>query len=70
MDDSLIGEVTKIIPNKYLLCNFLSTRIKQLASGVRPTIDASGMNLFEVAARELTSGNLKVEKVSVEEEEE
>jgi DNA-directed RNA polymerase subunit K/omega len=61
-------ELLEKIPNKYVLCCSLATRIKQLGMGAKPTIPASGMNPMEIARREFLSGTVKNKEVGEAEE--
>lgn len=61
MNPLFIEQATASIPNKQLLINIVSKRVRQLMAGSRPLIDDSfRMGLADIALAEIAAGKIKI----------
>ncbi|KAB2643865.1 MAG: DNA-directed RNA polymerase subunit omega [Verrucomicrobia bacterium] len=61
MNSQIIEQASQVVPNKQLLINMVSKRVRQLMAGSRPLIDNSyNMGLADIALSEIAAGNVSI----------
>lgn len=61
MNPLFIEQATAVVPNKQLLINIVSKRVRQLMAGSRPLIDDTfRMGLADIALSEIAAGKIKI----------
>ena len=61
MNSQIIEQASQVVPNKQLLINMVSKRVRQLMAGSRPLIDNSyNMGLADIALSEIAAGNISI----------
>lgn len=61
MNPLLIEQAAAVIPNKQLLINVVSKRVRQLIAGSRPMIeDSFRMGLADIALSEIAAGMIQI----------
>lgn len=61
MNSLLIEQATAAVPNKQLLINLVSKRVRQLMAGSRPLIDDSfRMGLADIALAEIAAHKIEM----------
>ena len=61
MNSQIIEQASQVVPNKQLLINMVSKRVRQLMAGSRPLIDNSyNMGLADIALPEIAAGNVSI----------
>lgn len=67
MNAKLLEAASVVIPNKQMLVNVISRRVKQLARGHRPLIEfVPGMGLADVALTEVIDAKLTYELTPID----
>ena len=69
MTTQLHQEAAQLIPNKQLLINVVSKRVRQLGLGHRPMVETTPrMSLTDIALKEIVAGKLAFEAVKASQE--
>jgi len=58
----LYSKALEVIPQRYLLVNVMSMRIRQLQGGVEPLVEPENSSLFDIALKEIVTGKIQVKK--------
>ena len=62
----LVSKCVDVVGNRFLLCNILSQRVKQLSDGAPPKVTIQGKSNTEIALHEIHQGLIKYEFIEVE----
>ncbi|MFZ4115137.1 MAG: DNA-directed RNA polymerase subunit omega [Chthoniobacterales bacterium] len=69
MNSQLIEQAALVIPNKQLLVNIVSKRVRQLTAGSRPLIaNAFNMGFADIALSEIAAHHVSILNLLSEEE--
>lgn len=61
MNSQIIEQALQVVPNKQLLINMVSKRVRQLMAGSRPLIlNPFNMGLADIALSEIAAGNVSI----------
>jgi|LauGreDrversion2_6_1035139.scaffolds.fasta_scaffold376312_1 DNA-directed RNA polymerase subunit omega len=61
MNSQIIDQASQVVPNKQLLINMVSKRVRQLMAGSRPLIaNPFNMGLADIALSEIAAGNVSI----------
>ena len=70
MNSIYIEAASKIVPNKQLLVNMVSKRVRQLSSGSRPLVETNlSMGFADIALAEIAEGKVVVDTTFADESE-
>ncbi len=59
-DSNLFAVALKKVGHKYLLANLVTMRVRQLAHGAEPLVEAEGMTAIDIALKEITEGMIEM----------
>ena len=58
----LFTAASKKVPQRYLLANLVTMRVRQLARGADPLVDPEDMQVVDVALKEIATGMVEPRK--------
>ena len=58
----LYRKAAEIIPEKYLLANIVTIRMRQLINGADPMVDPEDLKPLDIALKEITEGMIEPRK--------
>lgn len=63
-DNEFYSEAARKVPQKYLLANLVSMRMRQLINGADPLVEAEeGMRPMDIALKEIAEGMIEPRKL-------